>query len=452
MQFPSIKTAALCLIFKLKPTCLFCVLTAVLGIGVSVMLVNYSWKVGRRDYVLALSYMDQVSWAATRLRSLQCWASRLKRFDHVVEPFVNDVYLGVPLTTPAVAARSELTFGDIFDVQSWNLIGRNHNFPPLASWEKFLANASRKVVLAQIVYENDYHCPENTSVIKECNLTQLRTFFAEFLAPHSFTVYSEVCIDFNKHGFLNQSEFNHLIFSTMNSSNESISLVFDEWRGMYPFVVQRDRDIKCFLQFKDVECSPLNPKMTDQTALSLQPATNILVTAQKYISLHLKSSSGFIAVLVRWEKILLYHFYRPWVEELYTGSQCMKLIVDYLEEVRRAKGISTVFFSTDVGRFGSSTFSMYNATRINLPTVTSYTEELIRYMYGESMSLEQYEQTLVDVMQTANPVVVSQVQKSVAAQAQCLLFVGSGLFHEHTLSLYRKLHKGDDCYRVIEMC
>ena len=441
-------------------------LLAVLAIGVGVMMVKHPWSIDieywkecwngwvrvKQNYVLSLSYMDQVSWATTRLRSLQCWAARLGTFAGVVEPFVNNVFLGVPLTRQAVAESSNLSFGDLFDLKTWNRIGGQQGFPPLASWEEFLAKAPRKVVLVQIVYEYDYHCPEDSQPVTTCNHTRLRTFFTEFLEPHLFSVHSEVCVDFNQHGFISRSEFNHLIFSGAFGS-ESVSLVFDEWRAMYPFVVIRDRDIKCFLQFKDVECSPLSTQMADTTALSLQPATNILVIAQKYISLHLKVSHGFVAVLVRWEKILLYHFYRlDRVKKLYTGNSCMKLIVEYLEEVRRTKGIDSVFFSTDVGRFGSSTFHMYNATRENLPGVTRYTEELIRHMYGTSMTLEQYEQTVVDVSGSTNPVLIAQVMKAVAANARCLLLVGSGLFHEHTLSMYKELHKGVDCYKIIEVC
>ena len=37
-------------------------------------------------------------------------------------------------------------------------------------------------------------------------------------------------------------------------------------------------------------------------------------------------------------------------------------------------------------------------------------------------------------------------------KAECLFFMGSGLFHEHTLSMYRKLHKGVDCYKIIKAC
>ena len=396
--------------------------------------------------------MDQVSWAATRLKSLQCWAARLKRFNRVVEPFVNDVYLGGPESSLAVAERSNFTFGDMYDVESWNLVGAGRGFPPLASWEDFLATASRNVVLVQIVYEDDYHCTENARTDRECNHTRLRTFFTEFLEPHLFSVHSEICIDFKVRGFLTQKKFNELILSGV-LRNEAITLVFDEWRAMYPFVLKRDKHIKCFIEFKDVECSPLNTRMKKLTVQSLHPATNILTTAQKYISLHLTSSPspGFVAVLVRWEQIVLYHFYRRWIKEQYTGNRCVKLIGEYLEEIRRTKGITHAFLSIDVGKFGSSTFQLYNATSANLQNVTKHTEELIRYMYGASMTLERYEQTLLDVSGTTNPVIISQIQKAVAAQAQCLLFVGSGLFHEHTLSMYKKLHKVE-CYQVIEVC
>ena len=436
-----------------------CILIALLAICVTVTVVQISWSVDikywkearRQDYVLSLSYMDQTSWAATRLQSLQCWAARLKRVSRVVEPFVNDVYLGGPESSQAIAERSSFTFGDMYDVESLNLVGAGRGFTPLASWEDFLEKAPRKVVLVQIVYEDDYHCTENTRTDRECNHTRLRTFFTEFLEPHLFSVHSEICIDFKVRGFLTQSKFNELIFSGV-LRNEAITLVFDEWRAMYPFVLKRDLHIKCFVEFKDVECSPLNPQMKQLTSRSLHPATNILISAQKYISLHLTSSPGFVAVLVRWEQILLYHFYRRWIKKPFTGNQCVKLIREYLEEIRRTKGITHAFLSIDVGKFGSSTFQLYNATSANLQNVTKHTEELIRYMYGASMTLEQYEQTLLDVSGTTNSVIISQVQKAVAAQAQCLLFVGSGSFHEHTLSMYKNLHKGIECYKIIEVC
>ena len=55
-------------------------------------------KPGHNNYVLALSYMDQFTWAATRLRSLQCWTSRWEGNYQVVEPFLIGTHLGAPVT------------------------------------------------------------------------------------------------------------------------------------------------------------------------------------------------------------------------------------------------------------------------------------------------------------------------------------------------------------------
>ena len=126
-----------------------CIVLALLAIGVSVVSLQFliakhpgsvdieywkecwnRWGAGKQNYVLSLSYMDQMSWATTRLRSLQCWAARLGTFAGVVEPFVNNVFLGVPLTRQAVAESSKLSFGDLFDLKTWNRIGGERGFPP----------------------------------------------------------------------------------------------------------------------------------------------------------------------------------------------------------------------------------------------------------------------------------------------------------------------------------
>ena len=69
-------------------------------------------------YVFSLSYMDQISWAAARLKSLQCWATTWKPAYNisVVEPFItNGSRLGVPIDFDRNVGQRPLKFSDIFD-------------------------------------------------------------------------------------------------------------------------------------------------------------------------------------------------------------------------------------------------------------------------------------------------------------------------------------------------
>ena len=54
------------------------------------------------------------------MRSLQCWAAQLKMVMRVVEPSMNNTYLGAPVRKPVDGI---LKFSDVFDIQWWNYYG-----------------------------------------------------------------------------------------------------------------------------------------------------------------------------------------------------------------------------------------------------------------------------------------------------------------------------------------
>ena len=392
-------------------------------------------KPGHNNYVLALSYMDQFTWAATRLRSLQCWTSRWEGNYQVVEPFLIGTHLGAPVTNNNDAF--DLKFSDAANLQIWNEHGSMQNLPPLANWKRFISqNSSRNVILVQIIYAKDGHCPENTFTSEVCNFKQLRTFFLQNLVPKSFKLLKEVCVDFQQ-GFLTHDQFNGLIFQD-SPSNIPVAVVIDEWRGMYPGKSMNDYD--GFVRLRDTECSPMTRENMDLAQHSLSLSERIVSMADDYISLHLSAKTGYTAVVIRWEKILLFDFY--YGSEHYSGSECVRKIAHHLKKFSE-NGIDTTFLSTDVGRYGSTTFSLYSSTNASLSNVTRYTEELLKIIHGKPMTLGEYEKTFEDVSRSTNPTIISQLQKSVAARAECLVLVGWGSFQEHTLKMYQKHHKKD---------
>ena len=150
-------------------------------------------------YALSLSYMDQMSWAAARLKSLQCWATTWKSlYEHigVVEPFVTDgAHLGVPIDVHrSVHVNKTLKFSDLFDIDTWDSRGKRKGikYPELVSWSDFLNYAPRNIVAVQIIYNQDSRCTENEFTEPTCGSVRLNVTLSQVFRPHNFTIMNQV--------------------------------------------------------------------------------------------------------------------------------------------------------------------------------------------------------------------------------------------------------------------
>ena len=400
-------------------------------------------------YVFSLSYMDQISWASTRWRSLQCWASQLRqRYGiHVVEPFVTDgTHLGVP--TPVNQNPHEvLKFSDIFDISLWQRSVSNGSFPVnIVSWEAFLSSGARNVVAIQIVYPYHYYCTENRKTDNVCSNVRMQRLFSQHLAPNNFTLLKSICINFRDlDDILTIEQFSELILDNIPESFP-ITVMFDEWRGL--------GENSCIARVSGGNCSVYNKSFIGVTLDLMTPSSRIKSAAQKYIDRYLHRQKVYAAIMIRWEKILLYDFYSYHnASQHYSGSRCLKGIRKYVKDIFKKRHIKVSFLTTDIGKYGSSTFDLYNSTRVSTSILTDYTEKLLRILYWKSLHLSKYEQRFEEVSGSENPAFISQLQKAIAARARCLLLVGWGSFHRNTLDMYKANHKGQKlCYKVVNTC
>ena len=401
------------------------------------------------SYLFALSYYDQLTWGAIRLRSLQCWAKHSNGSmisARIVAPFVTNSHFRIPTVVSGESLNDTLSFGNLFNLDVWNELGGEFGFPPVVNWSHFLQHAPRNVILVQIVYSPNQLCPEVAFTDKACNPERLRTFWSKALEPHSFTIQREVCINFRQQkGYITVEKFNKLIFGTL-PSYAPFTMIFDEWRGN-SFKLRQ-----CFIALHDMaHCSPTDQKLMNMTKQSLSLAPEIVNVAKKYMERYLSGTGSYTAIVIRWEKILLYHFYFKKSSRFF-GSKCVGMIESFLEKTYHEKHLDMAFLATDIGKYGSSTFNLYDSTREGLQNVARYTDELLRHMYGKAMTWDDYETTFEVISGTTDPAFISLLQKAVAARAECLLMIGWGTFHEHTLKLYQELHEGNACYKVIETC
>ena len=188
------------------------------------------------SYIVSLSYMDQLTWASRRVRSLQCWARKgfyphLQQQMRVVEPLVrNGSFLGVP---PDPLSGKYPKFSDLMDFDWWNRYGKlKLGYHYLAKWDDFVADLPNSTVLVQIVYEENQRC--SGELLNEhigCNLERMRQNWLQAMAPHNITVVKELCVRFQTpEDFMSLESFNKLLFAGL-PSNLPFTLVFNEYRG-----------------------------------------------------------------------------------------------------------------------------------------------------------------------------------------------------------------------------
>ncbi len=117
-------------------------------------------------YVLALGYHDEMTGSIANLMSMKCWAQSVGLNVRVVEPFLQTSVLGMDLahvpyknTTDEWGLEStKLT--DVYSKEKWDKLA----FAPLISWNYFIRNAQRKMVVV------DRECNgKNAGKCMECN-------------------------------------------------------------------------------------------------------------------------------------------------------------------------------------------------------------------------------------------------------------------------------------------
>lgn len=414
------------------------------------------------SFALSLHFMDQITCAARRVRSLQCWAAQSKRVIQVVEPTINGSYLGPPMRKPVKGIEQ---FRNMFDINWWNTFGSiKAKYLPLVASDDFFRHAPRSTILVSFLYQDDPRCFENSPPNSTCTLNEVMKFWSGTLQNLSFKIINTVCIDFRKLPILSRNAFNRLIFGSV-PVEEPVTIIFNDWRG--PLSDQPHKhEFRAILRYRDSRCSPMmqDSFVRTLTAKSLKPTPEFFHSAEAYAMKYLHSASKYVAIMVRWELILLEHVYRyhAFKGAPNSGKNCKEKIRSILIELYAERGITTTFLATDAGKYGSKVLqpdALFQGKSYWEPA-KELTEELLKALNNNSMTMEQYDRRFEEFSATSSfssTYYVPLLQKAIAVRADCLLLVGWGTFHDNVLALYTELHgHGMDakkiCYKHIQSC
>ena len=387
------------------------------------------------DYVLSLSYYDQITSAAMRLASLQCWAGQHGMA--VVEPFISSSFLEVPPVRSGMSATTsdKLTFGDIFDVDAWNLHGQKTMgcFSPLVNWGTFIQNAAREVVAVQIIYQRTeaYKAP--------CTYPRIMKYWSSYLQPNGFRIIERICIDWKQLSWLTEKEFTSRIL------RKGLTLLIDEWRGIETPHAQilGNRDHIQYIALQHSTCTTRNGRTAVWS--SLNPSSKVKSTAEEYIKRHLKGGTGFLAIMLRLEFMLVRS------KDYDAIARCPHRIRSLVQLIKNRHHLSDVFLTLDIGTYGSQL--MPEHIKIGNQTASNYIESVLSAVYGKPTTLMEYEHSLkekisLDVHNNKNfssTAYISTLLKSIASQAACLVAIGGGFYQEHAIEWYYKLNGNGMC-------
>lgn len=341
----------------------------------------------------------------------------------VVEPFVKktDLYS----TTEHKGAKNLLKFSDVYDIDHWNAFSRKANSSPLVPWVDFIEKAPRNLITVNINYGATKRVPEQEwTLYKEgCSHKASWNNLVQFLEQkHKFTVVRKICINFSHGKEFGPSEFYKEVFGSNKPSNSTV--LFGQWRGLSTRRVQ----------VRGTGCNA--PKAT----VDAEPSKMVLRDAERYRDQYLRTHD-YVAIFARMEKA------KQQKKQQGTVTNCFHETLESWRRMVSTTEINTTFLSTDVGRLGSASFK---TAKDDFHGAFS---EFFATIYGDKLTVDQWESNFESVSGVSHPGYIGILQKAIAAQANCVLFVGGGSFQRNALNLYRKKHAKEDwCIYVVEDC
>ena len=390
-------------------------------------------------YILSSAYSDQMTAAIRHVVGLQCWAATVSHQLRVVEPFLHEgSKLGFAVATPNNDKDENLlTLSDILNIEKLEEFVREKNYSPLSTWNSFLEDAPRDLILV---------CSCTNPKRVSCE-DQNKTFYQDamtFAEDNDFQVVRYVYLV--KYPYIYKAtEFRKLVYGQF-SPNTSVVL-FNQWGG----VVNSATVPRYRLGMSDMNyCS--SGKFSQTTRTLLQSSELIHQDAQRYMKQYLHKK--YVSVMFRTEYFALNHGLRKLssTKQMLLLTKCVNSIIDLVENMKKKYGIESVFLAMDCRKQGSFGYreKLRDETEASVTDVASL---LYRKLYGNSSSLEDWDDSFDNISSYKVPGYIAQLQKELAASGTCLLTAGGGSFHRSAKALHHRMHNSStQCIHDVPNC
>ncbi len=380
-----------------------------------------------QGHVFSLRYHDQQTACIRNLLSLQCWATKFSF--KVVEPFVVNTFFGMPLQKLLYGPSNFLRFSDVYDSKEWNNnYMKPHSFPPFATWEEFLHNSPRHVILVST--------PDRKS---NCNFShgQMLRSCSPFLRSNGFTVIRKACLPVGTPFALSLNEVSQRILGKLPLQKE-VTVIFEKWRGFV--VLGQEQAYEGIRVKKPCNCSR-HAVLPPMTKLNLTANPTIKRKAERYVQ-EVLSGQDYIAVMVRFEYMMN------------TGlniDACIRRARNSWNEMKHKTGMNATFLTWDIGKLGSATLEhTAEKARIKSAMLVKRATSLFKTFYASSTTIKEWEDKFIQFSGTSHRAYIAMLQKMIVAHARCLILAGGGTYQQHTLAVYQSMHsKTEWCFETI---
>ena len=381
-------------------------------------------------YLLATHYSEMLTNSTANLFSLQCWASSLPVSVRVVEPFLHyGSYLGFELNPnnerkERTLLENRVKLFDIFDVKRWRRYAAKSHLAGMVSWNFFLKNAPRQLILV------DKTCSEDRDLCMSCKESDFyesphfRMSSYRFANRYNFTIVRRVCYS-DRHRY-SKREFQNLIYGPYEP-DESV-VIFNHFGGLQLKVDRKtiSVDLKRCTKFEQV-IIPTSQKILGQSSKYIR----------KFMSDGTKTN-GYISVMLKVEAFVKRRQFdgksKMW--QMTSMHRCIGKIVKRVRALKRKIKISSVFLTTDIGKYGVYRFG---DDYVHDGVFQAGLKHLYEGLFNKKLNL--FTSGIESVASVNTSQYVSLLETTVAANGTCLVLAGGGNYQRIASDMYRNKFK-----------
>ena len=408
----------------------------------SEMKTNFSPKLSTsksslNGYILVLRYAGQQGGGVKSLVSLQRWVRDVSLPLTIVEPFVQDSFLGTYRKS-----FQELKFSDMFDLENFNRVSHREGVPGLIPWETYINRAPGRAVLVRIVRGAS---PTPTKVLwnarpgsSDCWQLQNRDKAYNITINKRCLCYVRV-VDYFQSSLSNISagEVRSIFFDGLELT--TMNLVFDLWSVTKHIASAHSRPVSPY--FSDRLSTSYMKNGSVFLTHKLQESHKILLDVKNYQEQFLFGGPSYVAVMLRTEYILLKQRSAKGNINLTQVQELLDETVNVTTVVMAGLGIKDIFVASDVGVHGSITWGGTLNSRVFHNEEKARVDEQIKNtmgrLYKNKWTFEKWEKSFAQATGgVKDRGYIAAVQRGIASQASCLIMLGGGSFQYLTLKSY----------------
>ena len=383
-------------------------------------------------YVLATHFNDQLTGSTSNLRSLQCLVGSLNV--RVVEPFLHGgSILGVELNSNSyngtLDAENTVKLSDLYDADQWHEYGMKYGYAPLVSWEIFLKDAPKQLILL------DRLCMDKSNTCMACqNEFYQSNYFLDsalkFAERYNLSIVRKSCYMWTT--VYDKETFFELAYG--HYKPEESVLLINHFGG-----IQVDGG-KFRIRLKSTNCV--------RSYLNMQKSNKIVKAMSNYISRFLPETknNGYVSVMIRMQYFAIRHkLYENKAKEsqIRKVKLCLDNIIRHVHVLKRKHHISSVFLATDMGKYGAVSFRNPKYHVLENGVLDSVMGEFYEKLFEGFLTEKNLTARMEAVISLHSSGYVALVEQNLAANGKCLVLAGGGEFQNSALKLHRR--NNHDC-------